>query len=114
MSTTAATNAIHPHAALPPNETCHALAQRLRRETHGEVHFDAASRGRYATDASIYQIMPVGVFVPTTPEDVATASAGRRRARRWSSTTASTCAACWMSTWRAAAPPSNRAWCWTT
>ena len=31
----------------------------------GEVLFDAASRGRYATDASIYQIMPVGVFVPT-------------------------------------------------
>jgi FAD/FMN-containing dehydrogenase len=32
------------------------------------VLFDAASRGRYATDASIYQIMPVACFVPTTPE----------------------------------------------
>jgi FAD/FMN-containing dehydrogenase len=31
------------------------------------VLFDTASRGRYATDASIYQIMPVGVFVPRTP-----------------------------------------------
>ncbi len=30
----------------------------------GEVYFDTASRGRYATDASIYQIMPVGVVVP--------------------------------------------------
>lgn len=51
------------------------LARRLRSETRGEVLFDAASRGRYATDASIYQIMPVGVFVPTTPDDVATALA---------------------------------------
>ena len=35
--------------------------------------FDAASRGRYATDASIYQIMPAGVFVPKSASDVATA-----------------------------------------
>ena len=55
-----------------------ALARRLRRETRGEVLFDAASRGRYATDASIYQIVPVGVFVPTTPDDVATALAVAR------------------------------------
>ncbi len=44
----------------------HPLAERLRREVDGEVLFDAASRGRYATDASIYQIMPVGVVVPRT------------------------------------------------
>ena len=68
----------HPHAALPSDETCAALARRLRAETPGEVHFDTASRGRYATDASIYQIMPVGVFVPTTPDDVATALAVAR------------------------------------
>jgi len=49
------------------------LARRLARETEGEVLFDAASRGRYATDASIYQIMPIGVFVPTTQRDVAVA-----------------------------------------
>jgi FAD/FMN-containing dehydrogenase len=49
------------------------LARRLRRHTQGEVLFDDASRGRYATDASIYQIMPVGVFVPTSDDDVATA-----------------------------------------
>ena len=42
-------------------------------ETQGEVLFDAASRGRYATDASIYQIMPVGVLVPKTERDIATA-----------------------------------------
>ena len=27
----------------------------------GEVHFDRFTRGRYATDASHYQIMPLGV-----------------------------------------------------
>ncbi|HEY3179290.1 MAG TPA: FAD-linked oxidase C-terminal domain-containing protein [Casimicrobiaceae bacterium] len=32
--------------------------------------FDAASRGRYATDASIYQVQPLGVLVPRTHEDV--------------------------------------------
>ncbi len=67
--------AAHPHTALPPNELCHQLAQRLRQETQGEVMFDAASRGRYATDASIYQIMPVGVLVPKTEADVHTALA---------------------------------------
>ena len=54
---------------LPPNETCELLARRLRADTQGEVLFDDASRGRYATDASIYQIMPVGVFVPCTPDE---------------------------------------------
>ena len=37
--------------------------------------FSRADRGRYATDASIYQIEPVGVLVPRTIEDVATAMA---------------------------------------
>jgi len=46
-----------------------ALAARLRREIEGEVLFDAASRGRYSTDASIYQIDPVGVVVPKTERD---------------------------------------------
>ncbi len=35
----------------------------------GEVLFDAFSRGRYSTDASIYQVMPIGVVVPRTEED---------------------------------------------
>src|SRR5438067_9814343 len=57
------------------------LASRLRKETTGEVLFDRASRGRYATDASIYQIEPVGVFVPRTAGDVAQALAVARDAR---------------------------------
>jgi FAD/FMN-containing dehydrogenase/Fe-S oxidoreductase len=51
------------------------LARRLAAETTGEVLFDAFSRGRYSTDASIYQIQPVGVFVPRTEQDVALAIA---------------------------------------
>jgi FAD/FMN-containing dehydrogenase/Fe-S oxidoreductase len=41
----------------------------------GEVLFDAFSRGRYATDASIYQIEPLGVVVPRSREDAAAAIA---------------------------------------
>ncbi|MBD0273249.1 MAG: FAD-binding oxidoreductase, partial [Acetobacteraceae bacterium] len=51
------------------------LADRLRRETEGEVLFGAGDRGRYATDASIYQIEPVGVLVPKRVEDVEAAMA---------------------------------------
>ena len=44
------------------------LAQRLRKELDAEVFFDRASRGRYSTDASIYQVEPVGIVVPRTEE----------------------------------------------
>ena len=46
------------------------LARRLREVCRGDVLFDAASRGRYATDASIYQIEPIGVVVPCDEDDV--------------------------------------------
>jgi FAD/FMN-containing dehydrogenase/Fe-S oxidoreductase len=55
-----------------PTDIAHALgglAQRLRREIRGEVLFDAGSRGRYSTDASIYQIEPLGVAVPRDEDD---------------------------------------------
>ncbi|MDB5890936.1 MAG: hypothetical protein JWP47_1767, partial [Polaromonas sp.] len=55
------------------NEVAGRLAERLASQTQGEVLFSSADRGRYATDASIYQQMPVGVFVPHTPQDVQTA-----------------------------------------
>ena len=51
------------------------LATRLQRETSGEVLFAPGDRGRYATDASIYQVEPIGVLVPRTAEDVAAAMA---------------------------------------
>lgn len=58
---------------LKATDTSALLESRLRAETEGEVRFDAGSRGRYATDASIYQQMPVGVFVPTQERDIALA-----------------------------------------
>jgi FAD/FMN-containing dehydrogenase/Fe-S oxidoreductase len=57
----------------PPPDVVATLERRLRRETRGEALFDRASRGRYATDASIYQIMPAGVFVPADDADVGAA-----------------------------------------
>ena len=47
-----------------------ALATRLGGELEGEVLFDSFSRGLYSTDASIYQIEPLGVVVPKTTADV--------------------------------------------
>ncbi|MFI4951589.1 MAG: FAD-binding and (Fe-S)-binding domain-containing protein [Burkholderiales bacterium] len=54
------------------------LARRLRAECRGDVLFDAASRGRYATDASIYQIDPIGVVVPRDEDDLRAALAVAR------------------------------------
>lgn len=47
-----------------------AVAQRLRREVRGEIAFDPVTRGLYATDASIYQIEPLGVAIPSCVDDV--------------------------------------------
>ena len=46
------------------------LRRRLSRELAGEVHGDLFTRGRYATDASIYQMMPAGVVLPRSIEDI--------------------------------------------
>ncbi|MGV7215177.1 FAD-binding and (Fe-S)-binding domain-containing protein [Bradyrhizobium sp. UFLA05-112] len=54
------------------------LAARLARETTGEVLFDTFSRGRYATDASFYQIMPLGVVVPRSMDEALRALAVAR------------------------------------
>ena len=51
------------------------LARHLSRALEGEVLFDAFSRGRYATDASIYQIAPLGVVVPKSIADIEAAVA---------------------------------------
>jgi FAD/FMN-containing dehydrogenase/Fe-S oxidoreductase len=50
-----------------------ALADLLRREIEGDVLFDRFSRGRYSTDASIYQVDPVGVVIPKNERDAETA-----------------------------------------
>src|SRR4051812_39947030 len=58
------------------------LEERLSREITGDVFFDAFNRGRYATDASFYQIMPAGVVVPRTIEEALRALAIARDAGR--------------------------------
>ena len=68
--TSATPTATYDTVARISNEVAGRLAARLRAETRGEVLFGAADRGRYATDASIYQVMPVGVFVPREAADV--------------------------------------------
>ena len=46
------------------------LERRLRTQLLGDVAFDPFTRGRYATDASHYQIMPVGVVAPSSTKEV--------------------------------------------
>src|SRR3984957_15076291 len=45
------------------------LERALREEGVGEIQFDAFARGRYPTDASSYQIMPLGVVIPGSIEE---------------------------------------------
>ena len=51
-------------------ENISSLARRLKQEVQGDVLFDDFSRGRYSTDASIYQLMPIGVVIPKSDDDV--------------------------------------------
>lgn len=59
-----------PARALPRSPEDSRLARRLRRMLRGTVHFDRATRVRYATDASMYRIEPVGVVMPADDTDV--------------------------------------------
>ena len=42
----------------------------LEREVRGDVRSDAWNRVFYSTDASIYQVMPIAVLIPESPDDV--------------------------------------------
>src|SRR5690348_11323564 len=42
----------------------------LAKTVAGEVRFDRLSRGLYSTDASVYQIVPLGVVLPMTEADI--------------------------------------------
>src|SRR5437762_2493914 len=58
------------------------LRERLSREITGDVFFDAFNRGRYATDASFYQIVPEAVVVPRSIDEALRALAVARDAGR--------------------------------
>src|SRR3954452_2006372 len=47
-----------------------ALRRDLASHIEGEVRFDPLSRALYATDASVYQIWPLGVVVPKSRADI--------------------------------------------
>lgn len=66
------------HAEDGPNSR---LEARLRRDMRGDVLFDEFSRGRYATDASIYQIKPRGIVIPRNMDEAVGALAIARDTR---------------------------------
>ena len=47
-----------------------ALVKALRGHMSGEVRFDETSRRLYSTDASIYQVTPLGAALPKTADDL--------------------------------------------
>ena len=55
------------------------LGHALRRAVRGDVRFDPASRLLYSTDASMYQVEPIGVVIPRDAEDVQAAVEIARR-----------------------------------
>ncbi len=62
----------HPHEAFSaPNE----LEAELRRTVRGEIRFDSGGRALYATDASHYRQVPIGVVLPRDTADVEAAVA---------------------------------------
>ncbi len=46
------------------------LLETLEKRVQGDLLFDRFSRGRYATDASLYQMMPLGVLSPKSEDDI--------------------------------------------
>src|SRR6201985_1230449 len=52
-----------------PDHVPSSLQVKLAKEITGDVLFDSFSRGRYATDASFYQILPEAVVVPRTLDE---------------------------------------------
>ena len=47
-----------------------ALQRDLEARLDGEVHFDKVSRALYSTDASVYQIEPLGVVIVRSRDDI--------------------------------------------
>src|SRR5712692_10227552 len=52
-----------------------ALADELRKRVSGEVRFDRGSRALYATDGSVFRMVPIGVVIPRNENDVCEAVA---------------------------------------
>src|SRR5262245_51759845 len=65
---------ISPGPDVPQAQASRVDVDALRRELEagfsGEIRFDQVSRALYSTDASVYQIQPLGVVVPKSREDI--------------------------------------------
>lgn len=64
---------MNPDPALPRTAaltSADSLRQELEQQVSGETRFDAVSRVLYSTDASVYQIQPLGVVLPRTTDDI--------------------------------------------
>lgn len=72
---------IQMQAAPAPGVDRESLRRELVSHISGEVRFDALSRALYATDASVYQISPLGVVIPKNRADIAAALEICRRFR---------------------------------
>ena len=80
MSLTRRAPTAAPVGAVPPADL-RDLVHDLRRRVRGEVRFDAVSRALYSTDASIYEIEPLGVVLPRDADDVQAVIEAARAAR---------------------------------
>lgn len=72
---------LHAAAELARDADIKALNQRLTSSLRGEVYFDAGTRALYATDASNYRQVPIGVVVPRDADDVIATVAACREHR---------------------------------
>src|SRR5205823_8596111 len=63
-------SAVRPRRGRVEDVDRRALAADLRKSVEGEVRFDTAARALWATDASNYKQVPIGVVLPRTPDDV--------------------------------------------
>ena len=68
-------NESHPHEQFG---AARELEQKLRQTVRGEVRFDDGSRALYATDASNYRQVPIGLVIPRDAADVESAIAACR------------------------------------
>ncbi len=75
LKTDLAAEIVHQHESF---STAAALEYRLRETVKGEVRFDDASRALYATDASNYRQVPIGLVIPLDSDDVVSTIAACR------------------------------------
>ena len=53
-----------------PDGSSQQLLKKLKNKTTAEIYYDNFTKGRYSTDASIYQMMPYGVLIPKNKSDL--------------------------------------------